>query len=76
MTDYILRLVVYLICLVISLYALDALDFQRFLKKNKVMKAQILYIVFATALAYLLAQFFTGIMYCFKDIITVSNQMR
>ena len=61
---YFTRLVIYFICFAISLYALNALDYSRFIKKNSVMKAQVLYII----IAFLMGQFIMGIMYGFRDV--------
>ena len=44
---------VYLICFVASLYALSALDFNRFVKQGTVAKSQLLYILIAFSIAYL-----------------------
>lgn len=57
MTEVILSLVVF----AISLWALDALDFNRFLKKNKVIQAQTLYLFLAMALTGLVVQFLLGL---------------
>lgn len=65
---YFIRVLVYFVSFAISLYALSALDFNRLLKKNRVMAAQALYIVLAMAMAYLLGEFLIGIMYGFRDI--------
>ena len=58
---YFTRLVIYFICFAISLYALNALDYSRFIKKNS-------YIIIAMALAFLMGQFIMGIMYGFRDV--------
>ena len=65
---YFIRLLIYFVAFAISLYALSALDFNRFLKKNHVMAAQVLYIVLAMALAFLMGQFIMAIMYGFRDV--------
>lgn len=57
MFEVILSLVVF----AISLWALDALDFNRFLKKNKVIQAQMLFLFLAMALAGLVVQFLMGL---------------
>ena len=44
---------VYLICFVASLYALSALDFNRFVRQGSVAKSQLLYILIAFSIAYL-----------------------
>ena len=53
MVEAVLSLVVF----AVSLWALDALDFNKLLKKNKVMQAQTLYLFLAMALAGLVVQF-------------------
>lgn len=65
---YFTRLVIYFLSFIVSSYALSAFDFNRFLKKNSVMKAQIFYLLIAMSLAFLVAQFIMGIMYGFRDI--------
>lgn len=57
MIEVILSLVVF----AITLWALDALDFNRFLKKNKVIQAQTLYLFLAMALTGLVVQFLLGL---------------
>jgi uncharacterized integral membrane protein (TIGR02327 family) len=53
MVETVLSLVVF----AVSLWALDALDFNKLLKKNKVVQAQTLYLFLAMALAALVVQF-------------------
>jgi uncharacterized integral membrane protein (TIGR02327 family) len=57
MIETVLSLVVFAVCL----WALDALDFNKLLKKNKVMQAQTLYLFLAMALAGLIVQFLLGL---------------
>ncbi len=65
MTDYIMRVIIYLLCFVVSFYALGALDFNRFLKKNKVVQAQLLYILLSLSLAYLTGTLLLSVLYHF-----------
>ncbi len=65
MTDYIMRVIIYLLCFAVSFYALGALDFNRFLKKNKVMQAQVLYILLSLSLAYLTGTLLLSVLYHF-----------
>jgi uncharacterized integral membrane protein (TIGR02327 family) len=53
MVETVLSLVVF----AVSLWVLDALDFNKLLKKNKVIQAQTLYLFLAMALAGLVVQF-------------------
>lgn len=53
MVETVLSLVVF----AVSLWALDALDINKLLKKNKVIQAQTLYLFLAMAMAGLVVQF-------------------
>lgn len=66
MNQFIYRVIVYLLSFVLSLYGLSALDFNRFLKKNKVTEAQVLYFLLALALAYLVGSLLMSIIYFFN----------
>lgn len=57
MVEVVLSLVVF----ALSLWALDALDFNRFIKKGRVMQAQTLYLFLAMALTGLVVQFLLGL---------------
>lgn len=56
-----IEVVLSLVIFTVSLWALDALDFNRFLKKNKVIQAQTLYFFLAMALTSLVVQFLLGL---------------
>lgn len=45
----------------LSLWALDALNFNKLIKSNKVMQAQVLYLFLAMALTALVVQFLLGL---------------
>ncbi|KAF0225006.1 MAG: hypothetical protein FD133_120 [Erysipelotrichaceae bacterium] len=45
----------------LSLWALDALNFNKLLKSNRVMQAQVLYLFMAMALTALVVQFLLGL---------------
>ncbi len=66
MNQFIYRVIVYLLSFALSLYGLSALDFNRFLKKNKVTEAQVLYFLLALALAYLVGSLLMSIIYFFN----------
>jgi uncharacterized integral membrane protein (TIGR02327 family) len=55
------EIVLSLVVFALSLWALDALDFNRFLKRNKVIQAQTLYFFLAMALTSLVVQFLLGL---------------
>jgi len=66
MRDFYLRVLIYLVCFIISIYSLSAIDFNRFLKQGKVASAQILYLVLACCLAYLLGNFLMAVIYFYN----------
>ncbi len=53
-----LRTILYFIAFPITVYALDAFDFNRFLKQGKVMQARILYLLLCFGISYLAVNFF------------------
>lgn len=57
MLEGILSDCVYLICFVVSWYALSSINYEKALKKNHVLQAQVLYILVCVALAYLSGSF-------------------
>lgn len=61
-----LKVLVYLVCFVASLFGLNALDFNRFIKQGKVAQGIILYYLISFALAYLVGNFLMGIIYYFN----------
>ena len=65
MTDFYLRLLVYFLCFLLSMYSLSAVDFNRFLKQDKVAQAQLLYFMLACCLAYLMGSFLMSVIYRF-----------
>ena len=65
MSKFIYQVIIYIISFVISLNALSSLDFSRFLKKNKTFEAQVLYLLIALALTYLVGSLFIELIYYF-----------
>lgn len=63
MSDFITKIIIYLICFIFSLYGLRALDFNRIIKKNSVVEARVLYFLISIALTYIIGQFVMSIMY-------------
>lgn len=66
MRIFAMKVIVYLICFVICLFGLRALDYNRFIKQNKVVEAWVLYFVLALILTYLLGQFVMSVTYYFN----------
>ena len=60
-----LQVIVYLFSFVVSLYGLNAIDLNRFIKKGRVAQAWVLYFVLGMSLAYLLGSFLMSIIYYF-----------
>lgn len=65
MYKFYIRVVVYLICFVFTLIGLKAIDFNRYIKKGKVVEAWLLYFIIAFSLAYLFGSFIMSIIYWF-----------
>lgn len=65
MSDFYLKVLIYLCSFALSLFGLNALDFNRLLKKNKVVQAQTLYFIIALSLAYLVGSLVINITYYF-----------
>ncbi len=63
MAEFIVRVLIYLICFILSFTGMSAVDFERFLKKGHVREAQILYWLMVLALATLAAQFVMAFLY-------------
>lgn len=57
------RILVHIICFFICFYALEAVDFARFIRRNEVGRARLLLVLFSMALGYLVAQFILALMY-------------
>ena len=63
MSKFYLKVIIYLLSFALSLFGLNAIDYNRFLKKNKVVAAQTLYYLLALALAYLVGTLIINITY-------------
>lgn len=51
------------VCFAVCFYALDALDFERFLKKGHSAQAQFLYWILAISLAWMVKSFMISLLY-------------
>lgn len=58
-----LKVFVYIMAFIASLFGLSALDFNRFLKQGKPAAAQVLYILLSIAFAYLVGNFLMDIIF-------------
>ena len=54
---FILRSVVYLLMFLVTWFAMDAINYEKLLRKNKVNQAQALYFILVMAVAYLAGSF-------------------
>ena len=54
---FILRSIVYLLMFIVTWFAMDAINYEKLLRKNKVNQAQVLYFILVMALAYLAGSF-------------------
>lgn len=57
MIYHFIKVFVYIISICLSMYGLSCLDFDKRLKKNKVLEFYVLYIVLSVGLGYLFASF-------------------
>ena len=64
--DVYIDYLVYLISLGLSMYGLSALDFNRFVKASKPMRAQTLYLILSFVLAYLLGSMILTLIRVFR----------
>lgn len=54
---FILRSIVYLLMFIVAWFAMDAINYEKLLRKNKVNQAQVLYFILVMAVAYLAGSF-------------------
>ena len=65
MNSFIYKVIIYLVSFLLSLYALNALDYSKFIKKNRVQESWLLYFLLAMALGYLVGSMFINLIYYF-----------
>lgn len=63
MAQFFVRCIVYIGCLFLSWYGLSALNYEKALRKDHVVQAQVLYFLLVIALAYLTGSFLLAFMY-------------
>lgn len=66
MREFIFKVIIYLLCFVISFYGLSALDFKKIIKQGKVTETWVLYFIIAASMAYLFGSFLMEIIYRFS----------
>ena len=66
MLKFYLKVAIYLISFVISLFGLSAVDFNRYIKKGKIAQGWVLYFVLAMVMAYLFGNFSMSLIYYFQ----------
>ncbi len=55
--NFIKNFLIYIISFTLAMFALQSVNYEKFIKKGRVIEAQLLYILIAMALGYLIAQF-------------------
>ena len=55
-----IKIYLYIICSMVCAFALSGVNFDKFIRKNKVVEARILYFVLSFIGGYLLSEFFLG----------------
>lgn len=63
MLSYLIKAFVYVTCFACSWYGLNALNYEKLLKKGHVREAQVLYFMIVAALAYLAGSFILAFVY-------------
>lgn len=53
-----IKAILYIISIPIILYAMDSINYEKFIKANKIVQARILFFIIAIALSYLSVNFF------------------
>jgi len=66
MIRFYLRIVVYLLSFILCMYAMNAFDFNRFIKKGIIKEGQLLFIIIAIIMAYLFGNFVMDCIYYFN----------
>lgn len=66
MSKFYYKIVLYLLCYVLVMLGLNAFDYNRFIKQNRVVEARILYLIISFVLTYLLGSFLMDIIYFFN----------
>lgn len=66
MYNFYIRLAIYFVCFLFSLYGLSAIDFEKIIRKGRVAQTQILYYLLAMGLAYLSGSFLMALIYYFN----------
>ena len=61
----IIEIILYFVAFAVSLYAQFAIDFAKFIFPGRVVQTQILILLLAMALAYLVVQFLLGLSFSF-----------
>ncbi|WP_163655026.1 DUF1146 family protein [Listeria sp. PSOL-1] len=70
MQDPMIVIISHLIFIIITFWALQALNYEKFLKKNKVMQARLLFAILAVVIGYLLSSFFLEYLSASKQLLT------
>lgn len=66
MNKFIFKICIYLLCFILVMFGLSALDFNKLIKKNKVNEARVLYLILSMVITYLLGSFLMDIIYYFN----------
>lgn len=66
MNKFYLKIAIYILSLILCGFGLSALDFNRFIKQNKVREARVLFFVLLISLTYIIGQFVMSIMIYFN----------
>lgn len=60
--EHIKTFLIYILSFILVMNGMSSLNYEKFIKKNKVVQAQLLFILVAMGLAYLVAKFLEGLL--------------
>lgn len=63
MRNFIIEVIIYLLSFLLSLYALDSVDFSKLIRKNQSHKVILMYILISFSLAFLVGSMFLKLFY-------------
>lgn len=63
MEFFIIKLCIYALSLLLSAFGLNALDFNKIIKQNRVVEARVLYFILLIVFTYIIGQFVISVMY-------------
>ena len=63
-----IKSILYIFTLIMTIWAMDGLDLNRFFKQNRVYQARLIYLMLAMCISYLVTNFMYDFIICFQII--------